>query len=111
MTLKITIGNVRNGLLPDHDLHLYCGRNATPKGMVNANLGNPHHMGNDEAKRDDVIEAYRRDLGSPSHPHWPRIDRIASRLREGKTIALYCWCTPKACHCDFIRTRALIMAE
>jgi hypothetical protein len=109
-TPKITVGNVRNGLLPNHDIHLYCGRGNAPANMVNANLGNPHNMGKDEKNRDAVIEAYRLDLGSPSHPHWKIIDRIAERLQEGKSIALYCWCAPKACHCDFIRTRALIVA-
>jgi hypothetical protein len=106
-TPKITVGNVRNGLLPNHDIHLYCGRGNAPAGMVNARLGNPHHM-NGESQRHIVCELYEADLVDDAHPHWKLITRIGERLAEGKSIALYCFCAPKRCHCDTIKKKAQI---
>jgi hypothetical protein len=102
-TPKITVGNVRNGLLPNHDLHLYCGRGNAPASMVNAKLGNPFTMSN-ESQRDEVCEKYDKWLHSQeSSKHLKIIERIIQRVSENKTIALYCYCNPKRCHCDTIK--------
>lgn len=104
---KITVGNVRKGLLPDHDLHLYCGRNAPPTGMIKANLGNPFPASN-ESQRDTVCEQYDKWLHSPQAcNHLRIIERIIQRINEGKSVALYCHCAPKRCHCDTIKEYVL----
>lgn len=72
------------------------------KDLVFANLGNPHWM-RDESQRDAVCDAYERDIESnPAHPHKRVMERIIQRVNEGRTVALYCFCAPKRCHCDFI---------
>jgi hypothetical protein len=111
-TLAITV----NKFGRDHpvaDLHLYCGR--TPKmplipPMVDAGLGNPFWMGS-EKDRDQVCEQYADMLDAqPLHPHWKRIRRIAEHLVAGRSVALYCYCAPKRCHCDTIRAHAIRIA-
>jgi hypothetical protein len=87
------------------DLHIYCGRGSNPAGTVNALVGNPFHMEN-EARRDEVCDAYEKWIDT-SDDHKRVIARIATRIDEGLTIALYCWCAPKRCHCDTIRKLAL----
>lgn len=42
--------------------------------------------------------------------HWPIIERIGLRLHEGKSVALYCFCAPKRCHCMSIKKHAEIKA-
>jgi len=91
------------------DLHLYCGRNQNIRpGLVRANLGNPFWMGFDESRRDEVCDAYDEFLHSEKGAEHRRIiDRIITRYKEGKSIALYCHCAPKRCHCDTIREYVL----
>lgn len=91
------------------DLHLYCGRKGACNrtDLIDANLGNPHFMA-DESLREAVCEAYKADLEDESHPHWRNITLIGRRMFEGKSVALYCFCKPKRCHCDEIARRATI---
>lgn len=109
---KISVGNVRNGLLRDHDLHIYCGRSVTPAGMLRANMGNPFHM-TSEQDRDAVCDNYACWLeGQGPDDHARKvIHRLADKLAEGKSIALYCHCAPKRCHCDSIAQFALATAK
>ena len=108
---KITVGNVRDGLLPDHDLHLYCGRSNAPAGMIKANLGNPFPM-NGEATRDAVCDKYESWIEKGlAMDHHVVIRRITQRVHEGKSVALYCWCAPKRCHCDTIKLIVLEQLE
>ena len=104
---KITVGNVRDGLLPEHDLHIYCGR-GEPKDqrMINGHMGNVHWMAS-ENQRDAVCDAFAADMARSDHPYWPSVRRLTQRLAEGKSIALYCFCAPKRCHADTIRELAL----
>ena len=89
------------------DLHLYCGRNGSKyPHLIDAKLGNIHWM-RAEPQRDAVCEAFASDLSDTSHPYWPSIKRMAQRLAEGRTIALYCHCAPKRCHCDTLRLAAI----
>jgi hypothetical protein len=76
-------------------------------------LGNPYRIGSD-GSRADVIKMYKREL-------WRIIRKSASdrseleirfiaELHRLKDIAmkgnliLGCWCTPKACHADVIKS-------
>jgi len=89
------------------DRLLYCGRNAVKyPHLIDVKLGNRHFLV-DESERDAVCEAYAADLENLEHPHWKIIKLIAKRLSEGLTIALFCHCSPKRCHCDEIRRLAL----
>ena len=102
---NITVHHVRKtGVVAD--LHLYCGRGTPPPGQIKTDLGNPNWMP-DESHRDRVCDAYERNLDEAAHPHWPRIRRIAQRIEEGLSVALYCHCAPEHCHCDVIRRKAL----
>ena len=107
---KIVVANVRYGLLRNIDIHLYCGRSETPEGMVRARMGNPFWM-KDESMRQEVIDNYDQWLrrrGAQSRER-QTIRTIAERLTQGKSVALYCHCAPRACHCDIIRNRALFL--
>lgn len=100
---KITVGNVRNELLPDHMIHLYCGRGAAPPGMIKANLGNPFPM-SDESQRNKVCEDYDAWLHTQQAAgHLRVMERIIQRVNEGKSVALYCHCFPKRCHTETIK--------
>ena len=113
-TPKITVGNVRNGLLPDHDLHLYCGRGRVPYGMVGVGMGNTFEMNDQsDAERNRVCDEYEAWINSQSAGEWSHnvIQRITQRVNEGKSVALYCWCAPKRCHCDTIKLIVLEQLE
>lgn len=112
MNSPITVMNVNR---PEHgfDISLYCGRNPNRyPNLINAKLGNPFHM-DGECQRDEVCNRYADWLGgeheAPAY-HRRAIQIMAQRVQEGKTLALYCHCAPKRCHCDEIRRRALIEA-
>lgn len=92
--------------------HIYCGR-GTP-------LGNPFRMG-DEDMRDTVCDQYEtwfyKQVSSevfdmyiqgayPASVMNPIIPALASIFNEAKfnDINLGCFCAPKRCHCDTIKT-------
>jgi len=103
-TNTITVHHVNDANKVEADIKLYCGRNGFKyPNLIDVKMGNPHFM-NNEAMRDAVCKAYREDLEfDSSHPHWRKIKRMAQRLDEGKTVALFCHCSPKACHTEVIR--------
>lgn len=104
MKTQINVHHVNDAKKVKADLMLYCGRNgANYPHLIDAKMGNPHWMSG-ESQRDAVCKAYRNDLDMDSdHPHWKKVKRMAQRIGEGKTIALFCHCSPKACHCDTIQ--------
>ena len=107
--MKITIHHIREAGVKA-DLHLYCGRSYIPQGyphLIHASMGNPFHM-NGEADRNRVCDAYEEWIASPNAASHKRIiERMIQRVQEGKSIALYCHCAPKRCHCETIRELAL----
>lgn len=107
----ITVHHVKDRAKVVADIHLYCGRGAGPSNMTNIKMGNPYLMKQYTPKeRDRVCDAYAVHLESaPSDSHERRvIHRMATRLAEGKTIALYCYCAPLRCHCDSIKAFAQV---
>ena len=75
--------------------------------LIHASMGNPFHM-NGEADRNRVCDAYEEWIASPNAASHKRIiERMIQRVQEGKSIALYCHCAPKRCHCETIRELAL----
>ena len=111
---QITVHNVNAIGTVTADKHLYCGRSKTPKGLINANLGNPHPVGapcpycRAPHQRGAAIGAYDDQLTrDPDHPHHKIIRLIGLRVHQGFNMALYCHCDPRPCHCDVIKRRAL----
>lgn len=92
------------------DLHIYCGRNGLkyPE-FFNAKMGNPYVVGNG-CTREQAVERYAQYM-LKNEWHMKVIHRLAQRVNEGKTIALYCHCKPLACHCDVIAAKALEIAK
>jgi len=100
------VRSVKDGTYDKNNVkHFYCGRR-TRRDYTYFGLGNPHvvtshgeecpqcHL---EHSLGQAIEAFRTDLfgGSlPSHA------RLIALLPED--AILYCWCRPRACHCDII---------
>lgn len=82
----------------------------------NPALGNPHllHNQNDPAERERVIAAYVADSEADWAAHGPRrhaIEDLARRVAGGESIALACWCKPRACHGDWIAKRVLDLVQ
>ena len=78
-----------------------------------SSLGNPFHM-KDETQRERVIAEYRAWL-------WGKIKAgdqavlnelrwLARKASEGKTVNLYCYCAPKACHANVVANAIKWMA-
>lgn len=106
---QITVHHVRETGV-QADLHLYCGRPGACKrtDLIDAKLGNPFPM-RDESQRNAVCDNYEAWLeGQPPDGYARKaIHRLAEHVRAGKTIALYCFCSPKRCHTESIRDFAL----
>lgn len=99
----ITIVNVRNS-----SNYIYCARGSA--------LGNPFFMRN-EAQRDLVCDKYEDWFYSvidepnflisrpsiESHPQTHQLIKIYNKALFGN-INLGCYCAPKRCHCETIKT-------
>ena len=102
MKPTITVHHVKEPLDPAK-INLYCGRGNAPAGMVNARMGNPFVMKDQsDAERDKVCDAYGKWLHGPQIQQCDTMARMILRIQEGKSIALFCYCSPKRCHCDTI---------
>jgi len=69
-------------------------------------LGNPFPMHN-ESERDHVIAQYRRWLDAQRRTNsaaWQEVERLALQVAEGKSLALQCFCAPRKCHADVIKS-------
>jgi hypothetical protein len=101
----ITVHNV-NEFGVTADLHIYCGRNYWKyPHLFNAKVGNPYTIGVG-CTRDEAIERYAQYMLKDEW-HIKVVRRLAQRVQEGKTIALYCHCAPDACHCDVIAAKVM----
>ena len=67
-------------------------------------LGNPFPM-EDESKRSEVIALYRvwlwEEYGQPEVK--AELNRLLELARQAP-LTLVCWCAPKACHAEIIRS-------
>ena len=72
-------------------------------------LGNPYPE--KEHGRDGCIALYRDwlnvQLADPDSTASIQFASIQQRLMQGESIALMCWCAPKACHGDVIREKLM----
>lgn len=71
-------------------------------------FGNPYPMrGGKGESRDDVCEKYEVWFGnqlSNSPVFIKGIGRLQLLLRKHGQLRLFCWCAPKRCHAETIRT-------
>jgi hypothetical protein len=82
--------------------------------MVCVGMGNTFEMQDQsDPERDRVCDEYASWIDSQSSGAWPHnvLNRITQRINEGKSVALYCWCAPKRCHCDTIKQIVLEQLE
>jgi hypothetical protein len=102
------------------EVNIYCGRPTKLMPLISP-LANPFKMKcksdataeEKEAERLQVIEFYRRllweeirdkrDNGVTSE-RLATLLKIVDWLKQDKTINLYCYCSPKPCHCDVIKS-------
>ena len=83
----------------------YCGR--ASHGWKQSILYNPFPM-KKESERKQVIDEFRfylwRKIKHRSGPEWDMLVSLAAMDAMGEVIKLGCWCHPKACHCDVIKS-------
>lgn len=90
--------------LPD-DSHVYIGR---PRAGGVLGLGNPIELKDHNNDRDAVIQAYK----SYAKTQWlqagssfrPLVEALAKRVYAGEDLKLVCWCAPKTCHGDVLKS-------
>lgn len=69
-------------------------------------LGNPFPMRGEE-DRDHVVAQYRQWLDAQRRANsaaWREVKRLAALSAEGKALALQCYCAPRKCHADVIKS-------
>ena len=74
-------------------------------------LGNPFVM-RSESERDSVCERYAEwavNQYANNKRFAQEINRIHELHKQGKYIALRCWCAPKRCHGDFLAQEIMDM--
>ncbi len=112
---KITVHHVQDARKVTADLKIYCGRNRKyceeNETLIWVGMGNPFQM-NSEEDRNKVCDSYEEHYAYCIEQSITKaiVRRMAKRLVEGKTIALFCHCAPKRCHADTIRNEALNLA-
>lgn len=97
---QVKVFSLRKGVEdPPHDfIKIACDRTSS--------LGNPYHM-TDEGFRNDVCDRYK-DYFNKKYSHSLQfrceIDDLIGLYKNGTNLALMCWCSPKRCHSDYIKT-------
>lgn len=94
---KIEIMNLRD-VKPSHEYDVRIHRN-TP-------LGNPFKMPH-ESMRDEVCNKYHVYFYHQIEAHGPmlkEVTRIQALLNKHDIVRLFCWCAPKRCHGETVRT-------
>lgn len=82
--------------------------------MTQVKMGNPFVMNNEsDDERNRVCNEYEEWLNMQPSKGWHHnvICRMTECVHEGKSVALYCWCAPKRCHCDTIKLIVLEQLE
>ena len=74
-------------------------------------LGNPFPM-KSEKDRDEVCEKYRVWLWGEIKKKdlvFDELNKLAGEFKEKGELVLICWCAPKRCHAEVIRSAVLWM--
>lgn len=93
----------------------YCGRKSSYKphyGKDFSILGNPHWM-QSESQRDKVCEKFEATF-KDFMVRMPEFKSAVFQLVEDSKVGpvkLECFCAPRRCHCDFIKTEVLKLRE
>jgi hypothetical protein len=76
-------------------------------------LGNPFHM-RGEWQRSNVIGRYKlwleRQIRVPKSRACCELMNLVNQYKCGKSITLICWCSPKPCHADIIKSKIIELA-
>lgn len=88
---------------------IYIGRKW--KDLPGSVLQNKYKIGRD-GTREEVIEKYRqwlwkevkKGMKGEGGKVWEVLNYIKEDVKEGKQIFLMCWCKPKACHGDVVKS-------
>jgi len=102
---RIKVVNVK-GMTPNAPGIWYCGREWA--GWQAGVLANGNHETADS--REVRVQKFADDLWEDVQrqgPLYAELRKMQQRLETGETVALGCWCAPKACHCDRIRNGLL----
>lgn len=115
----ITVHNIANWPTPHlkNTTDVFCGRLESwnrvksPGAMVYGGIGNLYT----EARygRGTCIAMFEKTLHQRHREHqwWETIYRCADYVKRGGDVRLWCYCAPKACHCDVIRREILRLAS
>ena len=100
----ITIVNVKTSTKGTYE---YCGRRNVSHGLPQSSLHNPKPLTHDTpAERDSNCAEYRvylhGEIVKGNVAIITEIQRLAD-IAEKQDLALGCWCSPKACHCETIK--------
>lgn len=82
----------------DNEVLVYVGRPSV--------LGNPFTLYS-ESERDHVVAQYRQWLDAQRRANsaaWQEVERLAQQVASGKSLALQCYCAPRKCHADVIKS-------
>lgn len=95
---KVTIKNLRNSK-PQYVWQIRVDRASI--------LGNPYHMSH-ESQRDTVCEQYEayfyENMQYSNTAFYNEIMRLHEILQQYGKLELFCWCAPKRCHAETIKT-------
>lgn len=97
--MSIRVVNLRNYKLLDNEVLVKVDRSSV--------LGNVYKMrdGSDD-ERNRVCDAYESYFMSKVKERGrfrDEVIKIYRMVRDGKDVALGCWCYPKRCHAEFIK--------
>lgn len=101
--MSINVIHIRDANFDDPS-HVYIGRKH--KGKVGSPLGNPEPLRN-ETDRLANLGRYRKWLwehATPNSPQLAEIQRLHQLHDKYGQIFLVCFCAPKACHGDVIKS-------
>jgi hypothetical protein len=96
--MSIRVVNLRNYRLGENEVLVKVDRSSV--------LGNVYVM-RDESMRDEVCDKYAKYFDKKvkvkGSDFRNEVIRIYRMVRDGKDVALGCWCYPKRCHAEYIK--------
>ncbi|MDP9765256.1 DUF4326 domain-containing protein [Deinococcus enclensis] len=108
----VEIGNVRTLAKERGKTYVYVGRGRAPDGLEHAHLGNPFVVG----------AGYAQGEAAAAYLPWLRteylrgadvrhtLEDLARRVRAGEHLVLVCWCAPRPCHAEHLRSAVMGLA-
>ena len=101
---EIIVVNVR-GMEVNKVGVVYVGRACN--GWIGSALGNKFYMKN-EGERDNVIKQYRvwlwKVIEGGKGVEFDAFKQLVERYENGESLVLGCWCAPKPCHAQVLKS-------